>query len=332
MLLFFWVWVHTSIGAQLLSQLLMFFETRLGQVVVVFHANILQFNRQPVSCWDYPVTPLAGYAESLPWSDTKSEQLFASCAGTTVSWHWGPCCHWLFDVGPHHQFGSWHVVYVEATTFREQGQFTEILTADIFGVETSFGPVVCKCWRLNIECQMLNVKWMVFTCLNQCSWPTTQACSVLNKSGAFNRTRPKIFISNSQDQFCTTWPTGIAGERQEGQRWKWRWERRQRKSKGEREEEGKGEVKEGERKEGERKVQEGQKREGERQRERQRSWQGKEPQKSAFIFVVSSKREESGKVSDYDCVWLCIYPVPSSKPVAILLLGLHVVQVCNLCV
>lgn len=64
----------------------------------------------------------------------------------------GPCCRWLFDVdvGPHHQFGSWHVVYVEATTFREQGQFTEILMAEIFGVETSFGLVVCKCWRLNI--------------------------------------------------------------------------------------------------------------------------------------------------------------------------------------
>lgn len=141
---------------------------------------------------------------------------------------------------------------------------------------------------------------------------------------------PHNFISNSQDQFWTAWPTGIAGERQEGQRWKWRWERRQRKGKGEREEEGKGEVKEGERKEGERKVQEGQKREGERQRERQRSWQGKEPQKSALIFVVSSKREESEKMRDY--VWLCIYPVPSSKPMAILLLGLHVVQVCNLCV
>lgn len=43
---------------------------------------------------------------------------------------------------------------------------------------------------------MLNVKWMVFTCFNQCSWPTTQSCSSLNKSGAFNRTA-KFYIQLS---------------------------------------------------------------------------------------------------------------------------------------
>ena len=51
--------------------------------------------------------------------------------------------------------------------------------------------------------------------------------------------------------------------------------------------------------------------------------------RSSSSWVRST--EECGKASDY--VWLCnALHISSSKPMAILLLGLHVVQVCNLCV